>query len=69
MRKLRPSLPVFIGILSLCLPGVSSARDLSLEDRVKAQEAIERVYWSHRIWPKENPQLKPSFEQVIPESV
>ena len=25
------------------------ARDLSFEDRVKAQEAIERVYFSHQI--------------------
>ena len=32
------------------------ARDLTFEDRVKAQEAIERVYWNHRIWPKENPE-------------
>jgi hypothetical protein len=28
---------------------------LTFEERVKAQEAIERVYYAHRIWPKENP--------------
>src|SRR5436309_468289 len=50
--------------LSVFARGLSSARELTFEDRVKAQEAIERVYWSHRIWPKENPGPKPSFEAV-----
>jgi N-acetylneuraminic acid mutarotase len=40
-------------------------RALTLEDRINAQEAIERVYYEHRIWPKENPQPKPLFEQMI----
>jgi hypothetical protein len=38
---------------------------LTFEERVKAQEAIERVYYSHRIWPKENPQPKPAFEKMV----
>jgi len=38
---------------------------LSFEERVKAQEAIERVYYAHRIWPKENPGPKPPFEQAV----
>ena len=42
------------------------ARDLTFEDRVKAQEAIERVYWSHRIWPGDNARAKPPFEQAVP---
>jgi N-acetylneuraminic acid mutarotase len=46
-----------------------TATALSFEDRVKAQEAIERVYYAHRIWPKENPQPKPPFEQMVPRSV
>jgi hypothetical protein len=36
------------------------ARDLSFEDRVRAQEAIERVYYSHQIGA-----TKP-FEQAVP---
>jgi N-acetylneuraminic acid mutarotase len=43
-------------------------RELSFEDRVAAQRAIERVYWSHRIWPKDNPAPKPAFEDAVPES-
>jgi len=39
---------------------------LSLEERVKAQEAIERVYYAHRIWPKENLGPKPPFEKMVP---
>ena len=42
---------------------------LTLQERVKAQEAIERVYYTHRIWPKENPGPKPSFEKMIPKEV
>ena len=38
---------------------------LSFVDRVRAQEAVERVYYNHRIWPKENPGPKPPFEQMI----
>jgi N-acetylneuraminic acid mutarotase len=39
------------GLLGLCLcsPGDLLARELSFDDRVKAQEAIERVYYSHQI--------------------
>jgi N-acetylneuraminic acid mutarotase len=45
--------------------GVSPARarDLSFEERVKAQEAIERVYYSHQIGA-----TKP-FEEAVPRSV
>ncbi len=38
---------------------------LTFDDRVRAQEAIERVYYEHRVWPKENPGPKPPFEQMI----
>ncbi|MBS1789332.1 MAG: pre-peptidase C-terminal domain-containing protein [Acidobacteria bacterium] len=41
---------------------------LSFEERVAAQRAIEEVYWRHRIWPKDNPQPKPSLDAVMPES-
>src|SRR5436309_920784 len=49
--------------------GTVMGRDLTFEERVKAQEAIERVYWSHRIWPKGNPQPKPPLEEVMPEAI
>jgi len=45
----------------------SSAAELSFEQRVEAQEAIERVYWAHRIWPEVNPAPKPAFEEVVTE--
>src|SRR5215475_12155419 len=43
----------------------SQARQLSFEDRVAYQRAIEDVYWRHRIWPKENPRPKPPLDAVI----
>jgi len=39
----------------LAVATIAFAQPLSVEDRVRAQEAIERVYYNHRIWPKENP--------------
>jgi hypothetical protein len=41
---------------------------LTLADRVAYQRAIEEVYWRHRIWPKERPDLKPSLDEVMPRS-
>ncbi len=38
---------------------------LTLKRRVEYQESIERVYWEHRLWPKENPNSKPALEAVI----
>jgi signal transduction histidine kinase len=34
-------------------------------ERVAYQRAIEDVYWRHRIWPKENPDLKPALDAVM----
>ncbi len=39
--------------------------ELSAEERVAAQRAIEEVYWRHRIWPQENPQPKPPLASVM----
>ncbi len=56
----------FIVLLILSVSLTIMARSpLTFEERVKAQEAIERVYYSHRIWPKENPQPKPPFEKMV----
>ena len=38
---------------------------LSYDERFQCQQAIEKIYWNHRIWPKENPQPKAAFETVI----
>ncbi len=39
---------------------------LDLEARIWAQTQIERVFYNHRIWPKENPGPKPPFEAMVP---
>jgi hypothetical protein len=44
----------------------SIAREWTLDERVRAQEAMERVAWSHRIWPKDNPGAKPPFGEALP---
>ena len=64
MKKI---IPFFFGSLALAFQSAAIARQpLTFEARVKAQEAIERVYYNHRIWPKENPTPKPPFEQMVP---
>jgi N-acetylneuraminic acid mutarotase len=42
-----------------------SHRTLTFGERVTYQQAIEEVYWRHRIWPKERPDPKPSLDAVI----
>src|SRR6184192_3812976 len=38
---------------------------LTFADRVAYQRVIEEVHWRHRIWPKENPDPKPSLDAVM----
>lgn len=65
---LRKTIP--FALLLILLPTSALGRNpLSFEERVKAQEAIERVYYAHRFWPKENPGPKPPFEEMVPRSV
>jgi hypothetical protein len=45
------------------LVSTTMARDLTFEERVKAQEAIERVYYSHQIGATKR------FEEAVPRSV
>src|SRR5262249_2730565 len=40
-------------------------RTLTFAERVAYQRAIEEVYWGHRIWPKDRPDLKPSLDVVL----
>ena len=42
-----------------------AAAGLTFAERVSYQRAIEEVYWRHRIWPKENPDPKPSLDAVM----
>ena len=49
MRMSRLLRAAFLLIPWLCLTGGAVARDLTFEERVKAQEVIERVYYSHQI--------------------
>ena len=62
---------VAVGLLLSLSPSfvLFASGPLSFEERLKAQEAIERVYYNHRLWPKENPQPKPPFEEMVPRAV
>jgi hypothetical protein len=42
-----------------------AAAGLTFAERVAYQRAIEDIYWRHRIWPKENPDPKPSLDAVM----
>jgi N-acetylneuraminic acid mutarotase len=39
-----------------------------METRVRAQRAIEEVYWKHRIWPGGNHRAKPPLDAVLSEA-
>jgi hypothetical protein len=49
--------------LLLSASAAHDQEELSFEDRVKAQEAIERVYYSHQL------EARQSFEEAVPHSV
>ena len=57
MRRLSP---IFLALLPCLVAG-----DLTFEDRVRAQAAIEQVYWDHRTWPVENGTPKPPLAAVL----
>jgi hypothetical protein len=38
---------------------------LTFAERVAYQYVIEEVYWRHRLWPKDNPDPKPSLDAVV----
>src|SRR5215472_7581801 len=44
---------------------IQKVATLTFADRVAYQQAIEDVYWRHRIWPKERPDPKPSLDAVM----
>ena len=55
-----------LGVVTI---GIHADQPLTFEERVEAQRAIERVFYSHRIWPDVNPTPKPPFEKMVPEEV
>lgn len=70
---LQISLPIALILLPAALLAATptrspSPRQLSFEDRVSYQRALEQVYWHHRIWPTECPDPKPSLNQVMSEA-
>jgi len=63
LGNVRSSCLVQIGNNLLSSP--NQLRTLSFAERVKYQRAIEEIYWRHRIWPKDNPNPKPSLDAVV----
>ena len=60
-----------LAVLSLLVsssPVLSSARTLTIEERIEAQRAIEEVYWRHRTWPEANHDPKPPLSAVMTEA-
>jgi hypothetical protein len=53
------------GTTSLPIDASPEGRTLTLTERVAYQRAIEEVYCRHRIWPKENPNHKPSLDAMM----
>src|SRR5437867_763727 len=57
---------LLVGCLALASSGaLSRPSELSFEERLRAQTAIERVYWRHRLWPAENHAQRPPFEALV----
>jgi hypothetical protein len=59
-------LALVVSVFSLASSPARS-RELSFDERVAAQKAIEQVYWNHRVWPKDNPGPKPPLAAVMPD--
>src|SRR6516164_1977289 len=55
----------FLATANQSAPTQGFNRTLTFAERVAYQRAIEDVYWRHRIWPKENPNPKPSLDAVM----
>jgi len=59
---------VAVFLLSVSVAPSAGTRQLTFEERVTAQRAIEQVYWDHRSWPEQNRGAKPSLGEVLPET-
>ncbi len=62
-RTISTSLFLSILLVLAAVPYPASARDLDFEDRVKAQEAIERTYYGHQVGATR------TFDQAVPRSL
>src|SRR5262245_35394747 len=64
----RSTVPAAVCLVLLAGTAAEAAapRALTFEERVEAQTAIERVYWTHRVWPRENRSVRPDFAIAIP---
>ena len=63
MGNRRLSVTILVAGISILGADTVRARELTFEDRVKAQEAVERVYYSHQIGAN-----KP-FEEAVPREI
>ena len=54
-----------MGFFRSSAPSSLAPRTLTFVERVSYQQAIEQVYWRHRIWPKERPDAKPALDAVM----
>ena len=62
---MRKPVVLLMGFVCFAAPMTVGARDLTFDERVAAQKAIEQVYWEHRVWPNENPGPKPALSTVM----
>lgn len=51
--------------LPLSASGTGAEHELTFEERVACQTAIEEVYFRHRLWPQDNPGPKPTFAAAV----
>ena len=47
------------------IPATVSPRNLTFAERLAYQRAVEKIYWRHRVWPKERHDPKPSLDGVM----
>ncbi|OGF61970.1 MAG: hypothetical protein A2Y62_20840 [Candidatus Fischerbacteria bacterium RBG_13_37_8] len=63
------SILVIVALFIVFSTDVLQARSLSYEERMQCKKIVERIYWEHRIWPKDNKTPKPLFENVMLEEI
>jgi hypothetical protein len=64
-RSLTQVTSSMVFIVTIAATLVWGSEPLTFEERVSAQEAIDRIYYNQQIWPKGNPSSKPPFEEVV----
>lgn len=69
MRRLPLCAPLLVWLLVSIGLAEAGIRDLSFEDRVKAQEAIERIYYGHRIGAAERFETTTAWKPIVERKV